>query len=102
MKSNIEGGTQPVFENERYFVIVTEFPGTVLAHGADYFHGYAVINKQTEVEEVYVTTLPDAIASAEQLDLALENEPWAWVRVESDAAKLDRPKRTEAGPEEVH
>ena len=79
-----------MFENDRYVVTVEEYEYPVTAHGAQYSSGYAVTNKQYAVQEVLTTQLPDAIAAAEQLDIALDNETWKWVRITHDADAINK------------
>ena len=89
-----------VFENERYVVVVDEFPEAVMRDGATYFRGYVVANRETDVDEFYAPMLPDAIAAAEQLDVAMEQSVWKWIRIQAQAQALDEAE--EPGPREVH
>ena len=75
----------PVFENERYGIITGDFSGPVKFHGGEYNYGYKVINLTTGVVEVNTPQLPDAIAAAEQLDIACANETWKWARINFEA-----------------
>lgn len=79
--------TDVCFENERYMVYPTYFPEDIVVenHGATYLAGYAVENKTTDIVEVYTPQLPDAIGTAEQLDMAMEQQPWAWMRIQAEA-----------------
>lgn len=65
-----------LFENERYVVNHSQEAGAVRSAGFDYFAAYNVVNKETDVVEYRVPQLPEAIAVAEQLDLAMTTQPW--------------------------
>lgn len=78
-----------LFENDNYEVVVADNIH-VENHGAIYSVGYAVTNKDTGVDEVFTNTLPDAIGAAEQLDLAMENEVWKWMRINQEADDLEK------------
>ena len=98
----VDDGTV-VFENERYRVIVTAFPGTVKSHGGEYFEGYASVNKETGIAEVYSAQMPDAIAAAEQLDIAMDQQSWSWIRIQAEADGIQLAASTDTGEEpEVH
>ena len=88
---------EPVFENERYVVDIGDFPEVARIHGSGYVRGYVVRNKETGVEECFTPSYPDAVAAAEQLDLAIANSVWKWVRISDGAEKLqaaDKPMTT--------
>lgn len=87
----------PLFENERYTVIVTQVPGP---HEKMY-RGYGVRNKTTMVDEYFTMQLPDACSVAEQLDLAMQTEQWRWVRDAREVAP-DGSSVNELEPEEWH
>jgi hypothetical protein len=87
-----------LFENERYIVLQTEFPHPVKTHGGMYDQGYSAINRETGVAEVFSAQLPDAIAAAEQLDIAMETQPWKWVRIQASADSVN-PDGTPKDPE---
>ena len=69
-----------VFENDRYIVTVDDFTAPMRNNGCDYTRGYVITNKATGVVELQLVQLPEAIAAAEQLDVALLKEPWSYVR----------------------
>jgi len=87
--NNSERDAPTLHENERYRVVQVDFPEPLTLHGAVYYSGYGVVNKTTDVEEVYTPQLPDAIAACEGLDVAMQEEPWLWARLRTDAAKLE-------------
>lgn len=91
----------PVFQNERYGVILGDFPGVVKFHGGEYTSGYCIINKDTGVTEVCTPQLPDAIAAAEQLDIACANETWKWARINFEAEMYGEAQGP-TGPAGVH
>lgn len=93
-----------LFENKWYMVCATVFDFPVKSHGGEYASGYSVINKVTGMTEVNTPQLPDAIAAAEQLDLAMEEEPWKWARLQSESQVVNPDGSTKEPPpdEEVH
>lgn len=89
-----------VHENANYVVEVGDFPEPMTYHGGgQYVHGYIVRNKATNVEEVYTPQLPDAIMASEQLDMAVEQRAWDWLRAEH-SARIE--SKEPSKPEEVH
>lgn len=90
-----------LYENERYRVVLGEFPQAIELHGGQYERGYIIINKETEVEEVYTAQYPDAIAAAEQLDISVEAKVWKWIRINHDADIVDAEEKAGIEPE-VH
>lgn len=91
-------------ENENYIVTMGNFGNPVESHGGHYTHGYLVINTKTGVVEIETPQLPDAIAVAEQLDVALTQEPWKWMRAQQESASVnpDGSPVTTMPPEEIH
>ena len=93
-------GNDILFENKNYIIESGAFDGKVTFHGGEYTYGYLVRNKNTGVAEVYTPQYPDAVASAEQLDLAIEAESWKWIRIQREADLIA--KEEDFGPQEVH
>ena len=89
-----------LFENDNYTVTVGDFDGKVTFHGGEYTSGYVVTNKNTGVREVFTPQYPDAVASAEQLDLAIEHSSWKWIRIQQETDLIM--KEEDHGPQEVH
>jgi hypothetical protein len=90
-----------IFENERYYITTCDLPveQAVSVHGGKYTYVYAVVNKVHEVPEVFTPSYPDAVAAAEQLDIACANEVWKWSRIQSDA---DAMEVAAGSPPDVH
>ena len=87
-----------VFENKNYTIVAGPFAATVRSNGSDFEEGYSVINKVTGIVEFRVPQMAEAIAAAEQLDMAMETRPWEWARKKTEPAEVN----PDGSPKEVH
>ncbi len=69
-----------IFENDNYTVTAGEFTSPVRSNGCEFTEGYLVTNKVTGIVEFQIPQMPEAFAAAEQLDIAMVQRPWEWVR----------------------
>lgn len=95
---------ETLFDNGRYYVQTRIMPVelAVTAHGAKHVHVYAVTNKETGVDEVLTPSYPDAVAAAEQLDIAVENAVWKWMRIQADAEDMAKAEEAGSTDPELH
>jgi hypothetical protein len=77
-------------ENDCYIVklVHAEDEDSALHREGTYWWSYyGVFNKDTDIMEFASTVLPEAIANAEHLDVALATKPWEWIREEAYSKK---------------
>jgi len=88
-----------IFGNERYAVYLGEFESPVRSNGSEFTRGYKVVNKEYEVVEFQIPQMPEALAAAEQLDMAMEQKPWEWARKKEERIAVNPDG---SSPSEVH
>lgn len=76
----MERSSDVLFVNDHYYVEVEVWRTPVRSNGYDYTEGYSVTNRETEITEFRMPQLPEAIAAAEQLDIAMTTKSWEWQR----------------------
>lgn len=75
-----------IYENQHYEVVIVEQKFTTMT--TEYYSGYAVVNKDTEVLEYMHPSLPEVIHWAEAASQALETKAWEWrKRNDTDATR---------------
>ena len=70
--------TKLLHENLHYTVEVIQ--DSVESNGHIHGAAYAVVNRETGVNEFVSPSLPEAIYNAESFDMQLVNKPWNWLR----------------------
>lgn len=89
--------TSKVYENDTYVIVPESFAdGDIRQQGVVYKAAYMVINKETDVMEYASPQLPDAISSADQLNMLLKTRPWEWATADVN------PDGSPVNDEEVH